>query len=101
MAFGGGAADALFGAGSGNVLTKITKWAAGIFFGLALILGVIQAKMHAGSSSADFQKQLEQKESQMPVGATPTTPLPTTPVPSSAPTTPAAPAPAATNAPAK
>ena len=25
MAFGGGAADALFGAGSGNVLTKITK----------------------------------------------------------------------------
>ncbi len=25
LAFGGGAADALFGAGSGNVLTKITK----------------------------------------------------------------------------
>ena len=25
MAFGGGAADALFGAGSGNALTKITK----------------------------------------------------------------------------
>jgi preprotein translocase subunit SecG len=101
MAFGGGAADALFGAGSGNVLTKITKWAAGIFFGLALILGVIQAKMHASSSSADFQKQLEQKESQMPVGAPPTTPLPTTPVPSSAPSTPAAPAPAGTNAAAK
>ena len=31
IAFGGGAADALFGAGSGNVLTKITKWATGIF----------------------------------------------------------------------
>ena len=28
MAFGGGAADALFGAGSGNALTKITKYAA-------------------------------------------------------------------------
>ena len=27
VAFGGGAADALFGAGSGNTLTKITKWA--------------------------------------------------------------------------
>jgi preprotein translocase subunit SecG len=27
MAFGGGAADALFGAGSGNALTKITKYA--------------------------------------------------------------------------
>ena len=28
MAFGGGAADALFGAGSGNALTKITKYTA-------------------------------------------------------------------------
>ncbi len=39
MAFGGGAADALFGAGSGNVLTKITKYSAIIFFVLALVLG--------------------------------------------------------------
>ncbi len=31
LAFGGAASDALFGAGSGNVLTKITKYAAGIF----------------------------------------------------------------------
>ena len=31
MAFGGGTADALFGAGSGNALTKITKYAAGIW----------------------------------------------------------------------
>ena len=29
MAFGGGAADALFGAGSGNMLTKITKYEIG------------------------------------------------------------------------
>ena len=36
MAFGGGATDALFGAGSGNVLTKITKYVAGIFFALAV-----------------------------------------------------------------
>ncbi len=36
LAFGGGATDALFGAGSGNVLTTITKWAAGIFFVLAI-----------------------------------------------------------------
>ena len=36
MAFGGGAADALFGAGSGNVLTKITKWATGIFFAMVI-----------------------------------------------------------------
>ena len=40
LAFGGGATDALFGAGSGNVLTKITKYAAVIFFALALLLSV-------------------------------------------------------------
>jgi len=41
MAFGGSAADALFGAGSGNVLTKVTKYAAGVFFGLALVMAVM------------------------------------------------------------
>jgi preprotein translocase subunit SecG len=43
MAFGGAATDALFGAGSGNVLTKITKYVAGFFFGLALLMAVISA----------------------------------------------------------
>ena len=38
LAFGGAATDALFGAGSGNVLTKITKYAAAIFFILAVVL---------------------------------------------------------------
>ena len=42
LAFGGGATDALFGAGSGNVLTKITKYAAGTFFVLAILLGIMQ-----------------------------------------------------------
>lgn len=41
QAFGGAATDALFGAGSGNVLTKATKWAAGIFFALAIALTVM------------------------------------------------------------
>src|SRR5215204_5189248 len=41
QAFGGAATDALFGAGSGNVLTKVTKWCAGIFFGLAIALTVM------------------------------------------------------------
>jgi preprotein translocase subunit SecG len=41
MAFGGAATDALFGAGSGNVLTRITKYVAGCFFGLALLMAVI------------------------------------------------------------
>ena len=46
LAFGGGAADALFGAGSGNVLTKITKYATVIFFVLALVLGYLQDQLH-------------------------------------------------------
>src|SRR5438093_5824499 len=41
-AFGGGATDALFGAGSGNVLTKVTKYTAGIFLGLALVLSIMK-----------------------------------------------------------
>ena len=46
MAFGGAAADALFGAGSGNVLTKVTKYATVIFFVLALFLGYLQDQVH-------------------------------------------------------
>ncbi len=41
QAFGSTATDALFGAGSGNVLTKTTKYAAGVFFGLAIILTIL------------------------------------------------------------
>ena len=75
MAFGGGAADALFGAGSGNVLTKITKWGIGIFFALALILGLMEDRLNR-SNTSEFEKQLEQKQSQMPIAPPPTTPLP-------------------------
>ena len=54
LAFGGGATDALFGAGSGNVLTKITKYAAGTFFVLAIVLSVMQSFYHRRSAT-DFQ----------------------------------------------
>ena len=43
MAFGGGATDALFGAGSGTVLTKITKWSAVAFFCLAFVLSILNS----------------------------------------------------------
>ncbi len=43
MAFGAGTADALFGAGSGNALTKITKYAAATFLFLCLTLTGIQS----------------------------------------------------------
>jgi protein translocase SecG subunit len=71
MAFGGGAADALFGAGSGNALTKITKWATGIFFAMSLVLGMVQEVAHGGNSSASFEQKVQQNLSQMPAGVPP------------------------------
>jgi preprotein translocase subunit SecG len=70
LAFGGGAADALFGAGSGNALTKITKWAAGIFFALAVIIGVLQSNSHQANTSG-FEKQLQQIQTQTPAATPP------------------------------
>jgi preprotein translocase subunit SecG len=78
MAFGGGAADALFGAGSGNVLTKITKWATGIFFAMALIMSLVNKNAHRSNSPA-FEQAVEQKQSQMPVGVPPGTLPPVAP----------------------
>ncbi len=75
LAFGGGAADALFGAGSGNALTKITKWTAGIFFGLALVLGYVQDSLHRGPNSSAFEKAVQQKQMQTPVAPQTTAPL--------------------------
>ncbi len=43
VAFGGGATDALFGAGSGNALTKMTRYGATLFVGLALSLSLLNA----------------------------------------------------------
>jgi preprotein translocase subunit SecG len=68
MAFGGGAADALFGAGSGNALTKITKYATVIFFVLALFLGYLQDQVHSKNSASLFEKQVQQKQMETPSG---------------------------------
>ena len=78
LAFGGGATDALFGAGSGNVLTKITKWSAGLLFGLAIILTILNTQQRKQTHTIVIPKD-----------------LPTTSVPS-APAAPAAAVPAAT-----
>ncbi|MCL4178616.1 MAG: preprotein translocase subunit SecG [Verrucomicrobia bacterium] len=58
VAFGGGATEALFGAGSGTVLTKVTKYAAGIFMGMALLLSVLNAH-HARNSARALEIELE------------------------------------------
>lgn len=59
LAFGGAASDALFGAGSGTVLTKVTKYAAGIFFALAIFLSFIQ-NHYSRSGVSKFQQGLMQ-----------------------------------------
>ena len=78
MAFGGAATDALFGAGSGNVLTKITKYAAGIFFVLAVVLSIMQG-YHYRHSSSTFQNLINQAGNPMPTRTAPPATAPRTP----------------------
>ena len=52
MAFGGGAGEALFGAGSGNVLTKLTRYSAIAFLGLSLLLSVFLSNAVSEKNSA-------------------------------------------------
>jgi preprotein translocase subunit SecG len=90
LAFGGAATDALFGAGSGNVLTKITKYAAAIFFILAVVLSILQSYHYRHSSSA-FQNLINQSANPMPTRTAPPAATPRTP------TTPALVPPAGSN----
>ena len=72
QAFGGAATDALFGAGSGNVLTKATKWGAGIFFGLAILLTVMGGYKSQGGGASRLQQLMNANKP----AATPETPAP-------------------------
>lgn len=67
LAFGGAATDALFAAGSGNMLTKITKYAAILFFVLSLGLGILQSVFGSRSGSS-FERELENQNRQPPAG---------------------------------
>jgi preprotein translocase subunit SecG len=81
LAFGGAATDALFGAGSGNVLTKITKYAATLFFVLAITLSAMQSKYHDRTTNSNkFLNELQQSSQQtLPVQGTPATTTPDAP----------------------
>jgi protein translocase SecG subunit len=68
IAFGGGATDALFGAGSGTALTKITKYSAALFMGMALLLSVLNAN-RAGQSKRSLEEELKKKAAAGPVVA--------------------------------
>ena len=66
MAFGGGATDALFGAGSGTVLTKITKYPprCGILCD-GHDLSVLQSSYHR-RTGREFINRLETEQTQLP-----------------------------------
>ncbi len=70
QAFGGGATDALFGAGSGNALTKLTKYTAAAFFILTLIISILFGKQ-TRSGSGDLRDILttDDKLSLVPAAA--------------------------------
>lgn len=66
QAFGGGATDALFGAGTGNALTKMTKYAATIFLALCLVLYIMGGAARRGGSSIREQLKKEGAGSVLP-----------------------------------
>jgi|ERR1043165_7742539 preprotein translocase subunit SecG len=75
IAFGGAATDALFGAGTGNVLTKITKYATVIFFLLAMVLSVIQSNYYH-SDTREFQRNVGKQQLPASPPAASSTPAP-------------------------
>ncbi len=82
MAFGGSATDALFGAGSGNTLTKLTKYTAGIFFVLVLVLNILNIRAKPGSEFENqFNKAPIPAESGAPATPTAATPAANEPAP--------------------
>jgi preprotein translocase subunit SecG len=70
LAFGGAATDALFGAGSGNLLTKATKYTAGAFFVLAIALSLLQS-YRANLPDSDFRQKVKAVQQQQPVISAP------------------------------
>lgn len=66
LAFGAGAVDTLIGAGSGNALTKITKYATASFLGMAVLLAVVNSQ-RSHSSTRSLDRELSRKASAAPV----------------------------------
>src|SRR5262245_52176438 len=76
LAFGAGATDALFGAGSGNALTKVTKYTATFFLALVLALSILGQRI-AHRPSSRLEEELKKRANapsalQLPVPSSPT-----------------------------
>jgi preprotein translocase subunit SecG len=83
LAFGGGASDALFGAGSGDLFTKMTKYATVVFFVLTLTLSILNAQQ-ARRKGGDPRLRVSQAERQadMPISTKPGAAAAAAPAPS-------------------
>lgn len=69
-AFGGDAAVALFGAGTGNALTKLTKYTAGVFFFLCFTLTWLTIRQNS-SQTAKVREALARGQTPAAGAATP------------------------------
>jgi len=79
QAFGGGATDALFGAGSGTALTKMTKYTTGIFLFLTVLLWVLKAQdVKHQSNMEERLKQMQKTEAPAAAKSAAEAPAPST-----------------------
>ncbi len=86
LAFGGAATDALFGAGSGNFLTKATKYAAITFFVLTVVLSIMQNQYYHRHGS-EFRKLIDKQGQTIATPAPAPAPAPSTATPAVTPST--------------
>lgn len=81
LAFGGAATDALFGSGSGNFLTKATKYSVVAFFVLAVVISIMQ-NHYTQRDRSSFEQLLKAPQNQPQAAPAPQA---TAPVPAVAP----------------
>jgi protein translocase SecG subunit len=70
VAFGGAATDALFGAGSGNALTKMTKYTGCLFVGMSVLLSVMNthyARQGSRRLEQEISKQAGSSAAALPI----------------------------------
>lgn len=67
-AFGGDAAVAMFGAGSGTALTRMTKYTAGTFLVLCVLLTTLNAHVNHSRSSS-IERELSKPQANTQTGA--------------------------------
>jgi preprotein translocase subunit SecG len=71
QAFGGSTTDALFGAGSGTVLTKLTRYAASVFLAITFLLSILNSAQ-ARQKAVDPRQALKgEPEAAAPAATTP------------------------------